>query len=211
MSNDPILSPLDLANLQSLGLFGPGTTPSSHRLHKRRVNRFSDEEYRDIPLSAPLSSQDAFFTIPATVISLETLTYVGLSSKKSKEIWKEWTTTSPLQAADPDDESNLTATFLSFILERTVNNTADAVTEDDLKWRNCLDECGINKDTQDAIMDPNPKLTYMRLSDSCLHWARDTIEMRYAGLGEIQRTSRMREVGLQEAASSYPIGSRGGG
>ncbi|KAM3079151.1 hypothetical protein ACMFMF_004078 [Clarireedia jacksonii] len=48
-------------------------------------------------------------------------------------------------------------------------------------------------------MDPHFK--YLRLSHSCLYWVKDTIEMRYAGLEEIQRTLREREMQLQRAAS----------
>ncbi|OBT63588.1 hypothetical protein VE03_07319 [Pseudogymnoascus sp. 23342-1-I1] len=140
MSNNPILSPilspLDAANLQTLGLLGPGTTPSSHRIHKRRVNGFSNEEYP----------------------------------------WVNWPSTSRRREIDPhdgNDGSRLPTTFLAFILECTVNNTPGALTEEDDDWRRCLDKCGINKTTQDAIMDPDPELTYIRLSDSCLHWIRD--------------------------------------
>ncbi|ELR04606.1 hypothetical protein VC83_04151 [Pseudogymnoascus destructans] len=210
MSNKSILAPFDAANLQNRGLLGPGNTTSSQRLHKRCLNRSSDEEHSDIPLSAPISSQNAFATIPAVLISLETLIYVGLSGQKANELWNQWTNWQrgpydPRRETDPDD-GGLTVTFHDFIIGWSVTNRADAVgDDDDHEWRKCLDACGIDAATQDAIMDPN--FTYLRRTNSCLYWAKDTIEMRYAGLEEIQRTSLTREAELKQAAPPIPSGS----
>lgn len=130
-------------------------------------------------LGRPLSSQ---------IVSLETLIYVGLSIAKAEELWNRWTNwppTSPRRETDPDDGFGSTVTFLDFIIGCSVENTVDTVAEDDLEWRECLDACGINTATQDAIMDP--KFRYVRRSNSCLHWARDTIEMRYKGMENLQQ------------------------
>lgn len=56
----------------------------------------------------------------------------------------------------------------------------------DVEW--LVDVCGLSVDTQDAIMDPH--FTYLRISNSCLSWVRDTIGMRYAGLHVVGRSSR---------------------
>ena len=71
----------------------------------------------------------------------------------------------------------------------------------------CLDECGIDAETQDAIMDP--AFSYLREGGgSCLFWVRDTVEMRFVGLEEVGRTSRGRGEKLRrEIATS--IGSGG--
>lgn len=68
----------------------------------------------------------------------------------------------------------------------------DAADESDSQWRACMNACGLSVDTQDAIMDP--RFTYLRLSTSCLSWVNGTVEMRYEGLHEIQKTSRFREM-----------------
>ncbi|KFY81740.1 hypothetical protein V500_11141 [Pseudogymnoascus sp. VKM F-4518 (FW-2643)] len=127
----------------------------------------------------PLSSQ---------IVSLETLIYVGLSSAKANELWDRWTNwspTGPRRETDPDDGFGLTVTFLDFIIGCSVEHTIDTVAEGNLEWRECLDACGINTATQDAIMEP--KFRKLRLSNSCLYWARDTIEMRYKGLENPQQ------------------------
>lgn len=59
--------------------------------------------------------------------------------------------------------------------------------------------CGIAVDVQNAIMDPSFK--YLCLSQSCLYWVNDTVQMRYAGLEDIQRTSRERAMQLQRMAT----------
>jgi len=67
-----ILAPLDSEDLRRRGLFVPGPTKYWHRLHKRRLNRHSDEEHRDIPLEVALGSpgsDDAFVDVPTTLIS----------------------------------------------------------------------------------------------------------------------------------------------
>jgi hypothetical protein len=80
--SETILAPLDADDLLSHGLLGASRITGFSRLHKRRLNRSSDEEHHDIPLDISLESpaaDNAFVTIPAVLISRETLLYVGLS------------------------------------------------------------------------------------------------------------------------------------
>ena len=208
-----IIAPLDATNLQAQGLLRQSSSFGSRRLHKRRLNRSSDEEHYHIPLQISQSSsamQNAFVTIPEALISRETLTHVGLSASKGDEIWGQWTdwpADGPRREIDADD-GGLQVSFPDFIIGRvTRGNKPDTIGESDTEWRECLDTCGIASDTQAAIMDPN--FTFLRLSRSCLDWVRDTIEMRYAGLQDIQRASRQREMKLQREASR-PGSSTGG-
>ncbi|KND87497.1 hypothetical protein TOPH_07846 [Tolypocladium ophioglossoides CBS 100239] len=197
MSESTILAPLDVANLASHGLLGPGRTTGSLRIHKRRLNASSDEEHHHIPLNISLESpaaRDAFATIPAVLISRETLVYVGLSEAKATELWDQWIN---WPASGPGD-GGLQVTFIDFITG-TLQNQVNTAEDDDLQWRARLNACGIAVNVQDAIMDPHFK--YLRLSESCLFWAKDTIEMRYAGLKDIQRLSCQREMELRRAAS----------
>ena len=211
MSESTILAPLDAANLLSHGLLSLSGTTGSCRLHKRRLNRSSDEEHRDIPLNISLESlaaDDAFAIIPTVLISRETLVYIGFSAAKAAEMWSEWTNWpafGPSRETDPED-GGLQVTFIDFFTG-AVEYRADTAEDNDVQWRACLDMCGISIDVQDAIMDPHFK--YPRLSQSCLYWAKDTIEMRYAGLEDIQRASREREMELRQAASR-PGGHQGG-
>jgi hypothetical protein len=212
-STRTILSPLDSVDLQSRGLLGPGRTTGSHRLHKRLLNRSSDEENHDIPLNIPLSSpaaDDAFAMIPVVLISYETLVYVGLSEAKATELWSQWTNwpaLGPPRETDLDDARYPSAvTFKDFIIA-SFENQVDAADDNAQQWRACLNACGIAVDVQDAIMDPRFK--YLCLSQSCLYWVNDTVKMRYAGLEDIQRSSRKREMELRRIATR-PGGNQGG-
>ncbi|KAK0724113.1 hypothetical protein B0H67DRAFT_631998 [Lasiosphaeris hirsuta] len=208
-----ILAPLDVSNLQAEGLLRQGTSVGSRRLHKRRLNRSSDEEHHGIPLEIPqneLAMQDAFATIPIYLISQETLKHVGLSASKADQLWSAWTnwpTDGPGRETDADD-GGLQVSFLDFITGRaTRSGIPDTTGGSDTEWYTCLNACGVNQKTQAAIMDPF--FNDVRLDRTCLDWVRDTIKMRYAGLQDIQRASREREMELQRAASRP--GPPGGG
>lgn len=231
MSEGLIIAPLDAANLLSHGLLTPGPTTGSCRIHKRRLNRSSDEEHSNLALPIPaasldpsdeehgnlalpilvesLDASDAFATIPTALISRETLTHVRLSEEKSAELWEiwiNWPAFGPGRETDIEDWG-FQITFIEFILGG-LENQIDATEDDDVQWRACLDACGIDTaGLQDGIMDPHFK--YIRLSASCLYWVKDSIEMRYAGLKEIQRSSREREMELQRMAAR-PSGHQGG-
>lgn len=163
---------MDSADLLNRGLLRPGRTTGYHRLHKRRLNRSSDEENQDIPLLVSLSSpaaDDAFAMIPVALISYETLDYVGLSEAKATKLWSQWTnwpSLGPRRETDPDD-GGLIVTFKDFIIG-SFENRVDATSDNAQQWRTCLNECGIAVDVQDAIMDPHFK--YLYLSQSCLCW-----------------------------------------
>lgn len=208
-----ILTPADAANLRKEGLlsYAEGTGSRRLRIHKRRLNNSSEEEHRHIPLNTPTSppfSDDAFATIPEDLISHETLLHLGLSEGKATEIWHRWTnwpTSGPRREIDADD-GGLQVTFIDYILG-ALENQIDVAEDDDAAWNACLSTCGIDVTVQGAIMDPAFK--YVRLSKSCLHWARDTVEMRYAGLEEIQRTSRERDAQMRRM-TSRPSGREGG-
>ncbi len=203
MSEHTILAPLDSADLLNRGLLGPGRSTGSHRLHKRRLNRSSDEENHHIPLNVSLSTpaaDDAFALIPVALISYETLVYVGLSEAKATELWSQWTNwpaEGPRRETDLDD-GGLIVTFKDFIIG-SFENRVDAADDDAEQWRACLNGCGIALDVQNAIMDPCFK--YLYLSQSCLYWVNDTVKMRYAGLEDIQRSSREREMQLRRIAT----------
>lgn len=134
---------------------------------------------------------DAVTMIPDTLISRETLVYVGFTEAKATELWSRWCNwpeTGPRREVDPDD-GGLQVSFLQFITG-TLRCQTDVWEDDDSQWRACLDACGIDPTVQDAIMDPAFK--YPRLSDTCIFWAIDTVEMRFAGLKDIQQISRER-------------------
>jgi hypothetical protein len=198
-----ILAPLDAANLQNFGLLRPAANSGSRRLHKRRLNRSSDEENEFTPLQIPPDSPeavDAFATIPEHLFSRETLIHIGLSEEKADELWDRWTNwpaDGPRREVDSDD-GGLEVSFLDMVIG-SIESKRDVLDDNDPQWRACMDACGIARNVQDAIMDHHFK--YIRLSNSCLYWVLDTIEMRYCGLQDIQRTSWAREMELQRMAS----------
>lgn len=52
--------------------------------------------------------------------------------------------------------------------------------DSDEEWSRSLDAYGINQDLKDAIMDL--VFSYLRLSQSCRHWIKDTMDMYYKWL-----------------------------
>jgi hypothetical protein len=213
MSNSTILSPLDSADLLDHGLLVSGSTPGTLRLHKRRLQSSSDEEHSHIPLNTPPSSpaalETSYATIPSVLISYQTLLYVGFSEKKANELWTQWSNWpphGPRRETDPnDDYYGVVVAFDEFFIS-SFKTQPDATDDNTEEWRLCLERCGMSVDVQDAIMDPH--FECIRLSNSCLYWIKDTLEMRYAGLLDIQKTSRQRQMQLQRAASR-PSGNQG--
>lgn len=193
-----ILGELDAVNLQNQGRLSPNDSRGTRRLHRRYLNRSSDEENQHIPLDVPMQSaaaNEAFVSIPEHLISQATLEYVGFSEAKAAAMWQQWTnwpSGGPLREVDSDD-GGLRMTFLDF-LTGPFNGSVDCSSENDQEWSRCMNDFGLNSQTQDAILDPRFK--YLRLSRSCAFWAKDTVEMRYAGLQDIQRASLERELAL---------------
>jgi hypothetical protein len=142
--------------------------------------------------------------IPTVLVSYETLLYVGLSEARATELWTRWSnwpTHGPRRETDSDDGYGLVVEFDDWILS-SFENRPDAADDSTEEWRACLERCGISSDLQDAIMDPH--FDYLRLSHSCIHWINDTVKMRYEGLIDIQKTSRVggQHVGLDIATGS---------
>ncbi|KAK4224182.1 hypothetical protein QBC38DRAFT_485965 [Podospora fimiseda] len=173
------------------------------RLHKRRLDRYSDVVHRNIPLRIPQGFwvvEDAFVTIPEALISRETLTYVGISTSKGDEVWRQWIhwpADGPRREIDRDDGGfEGRVSLYDFIIDCVAgDDKPDTIGESKTEWLQCLDTCGTAPDTEAAIMDPD--LTMLRNGGSCLYWVRDRIKMRYEELQEIQRTSRRRDMELR--------------
>ncbi len=198
-----ILSELDARNLEAQGLLYPGPSSGVKRIHKRRLNTSSEEEYSDISLqiepTAP-GAVDAFAIIPEVLFSLETLRYIGFSNNAAQAIWTKWVNwpqTGPRRETDPSDGGQ----YITFIDLATIRlqSCDDVHTDDDVQWRNCLAECGVSSSVQESIMDPAFK--DLRLSNSCVGWVDDTIRMRFAGLEEIRWASKQREMKLARDSS----------
>ncbi|KAI0148472.1 hypothetical protein GGR57DRAFT_241717 [Xylariaceae sp. FL1272] len=219
-SDNKIFSPLDAEHLQSEGLLSPPTSESPvsypsytegrvRRCHKRRLNRSSEEEYAHISIDVSYETpgaQEAFAPIPDELISKETLRYLGLSDAKATEIWSiwgSWPNYGPRRETDPDNDLPQVM-FLDFVLAQ-VDKVQEAWRDDDTEWFACLENCGVHTSLQEAIM--NPVYKSLRLSRGCRFWVKDTIEMRYAGLKEIQRASRERDQQIRRGA----VRSSGGG
>lgn len=207
IASGQVLATADANMLQLSGLLSPpNSTGGSRRIHKRRLNRSSDDEYSTISLSITHDSpqaHDAFTTIPVVLISRESLEYLGLSEQRSRELWEEWTSwpaTGPKREVDADD-GGLRVTFHDFILGH-FDNMQTAHGEDDDLWRQSLTSCGMSQDVQDAIMDPAFK--EIRSTANSMYWVKDTIDMRYAGLKDIQRASRARSMVQARGSGRHP-------
>lgn len=176
------------------------------------MNSSSDEEYAHIPLdgrSVSPNGAQAFAAVPAQLISRQTLEYIGLSSAKANEVWESWSNwpaSGPRREVDADNGLPCVI-FRDFVLSPLYNHT-DAWKDDDEQWHACMNICGISDSLQAAIMDPGFK--ELRMKESCRHWIKDTLEIRLAGLMEIQRASREREMGIRRA-TNRPVTYGGNG
>ncbi|TQV91469.1 hypothetical protein V2A60_008885 [Cordyceps javanica] len=198
--SNKIFGPLDEQDLLDRGLLGPVLPDGRRRLHLRLVNGSSDETFRSIPLDVPLDSpeaDDAFTTIPTHIISRATLIHVGFTAAKAAEIWERWTNwpdDSPPREIDPPSWA-APMTFIDF-MSGAIGELRDTWDTDNQKWIDCMNFYGMNREFQDAILDP--VYDDHRLRETCATWIKDTIEIRYENLYEVQKTSLARETVLIE-------------
>lgn len=210
----PILAELDVQNLQSYGLVSHARPDGTRRLHKRRLTPSSDEENFRIPLDISLESpaaDDAFATIPDVLISHATLVHIGFSQSTADKVWQDWinwgkSLKDPVRETDEDPGYGLVMTFDDYFTG-AFDTGVDTWSDQDSEWFDCLDDYGLAVEAQSAIMDP--RFRELRLTNTCSFWAKDMVEMRFAGLRDIQKASRVREMAIKRAAKR-PGGSSSG-
>ncbi|KAJ5343872.1 uncharacterized protein MYU51_002241 [Penicillium brevicompactum] len=196
----PVLAPGDAAALQTSGLASPPSSEGTRRIHKRRLNRSSDEEESHLPLT-PVSMDSmpgCFVTIPEDLISFATLKYLGYNHDMAMRIWHRWTNWSPGPINRECDDPENGIPFIE-VAEGNLDHAPDTSDEDDLAWLQCLTQYGMDTEFTNAIMDS--KFRQIRLTQSCKFWAQDTIKLRYRALVEVQEASRERERQTQREAS----------
>jgi hypothetical protein len=204
-----ILAPADADNLVASGLASPVSSHGTRSVHKRRLNRSSDEENSDIPLTPPSSfassppaavAVENFSTIPEILVSLATLQHLGFTKTAAEQIWDRWTNWPPGAPGRFGKDPNGQITFLEVALGHlTVGRSVDIWDDDTQKWHHCMTTCGIDVATQEAIM--LPMYRKIRLGGSCIFWLKDTVALRYRGLVAVQAASRERAMAIQRTAT----------
>ncbi|KXG50745.1 uncharacterized protein PGRI_045120 [Penicillium griseofulvum] len=204
-----ILAPDDAVILQESGLISPLLPDGTRRIHKRRLNRSSDEEEEHLSLSpfslssvsqSPVwstSSSESFVSIPEHLISLVTLEHLGYNSQTATRIWDHWTSWPPGEPKRESDDIYHGVPFID-VAEGYIRNFSDTCEDNDATWFHCMNQYGINTELQQAIMDP--KFRHIRLIGTCKFWVRDTLKLRYRGLQAIQQTSRERDMASRREA-----------
>ncbi|KAL6886376.1 hypothetical protein HDV57DRAFT_508543 [Trichoderma longibrachiatum] len=144
-------------------------------------------------------------SIPKEPVSLATIKYLGYTDDAAADIWRRWAARFP--TGQPQElEFSLGKPFIDAIVEfSSCRYEIDTDDNDDFKWLECMDQCGINRSTQAAIMDPVYKR--LRLTRSCLNWLRDTMELRYRALKEVLE-ARGRDHNKARGAAMAPGVSR---
>ncbi|KAL6872961.1 hypothetical protein J3F83DRAFT_594552 [Trichoderma novae-zelandiae] len=127
---------------------------------------------------------------PATLlakdlISRATIKYLGFNDEAAAYIWAD-VPEGLLRHMSTDADDWWTRSFIDLVIEYLYLsgqklNTCD---DDDWRWRQCMDRCGINRETRAAIMDP--AFREIRRTQSCLYWLRDTMELRFQALLDIR-------------------------
>ncbi|KAI0882819.1 uncharacterized protein GGS22DRAFT_195545 [Annulohypoxylon maeteangense] len=180
-----ILTRKDAEYLIASGLLSPTSNDDTQMIHKRRLNRWSDEEYSDLPLDAfsSATSSTQFYNIPKDLISLATLRHLGFNNETAAYIWGQW------------EKKRGTITLIDFATNHVKNKRVkDAFEDRDQDWHDFMNDCGISVEVQKHIMDP--VFQDIRMSESCLFWVTDTMELRYRGLEEVKKTSYWRAATL---------------
>lgn len=110
------------------------------------------------------------------LVSRETLVSVGYSDDMAVFLLNEYNN----YMANPIDEvetEDIPDDFLDFILKR-LRRDEDTWSERRKDWRCTLNSYGMSSEFEAAMMDP--AFDYLRTSESCRHWTKETITMRYA-------------------------------
>lgn len=204
----PILSPGDALVLAGAGLLRSAGRDGWQQLHKRRVTWL---QWTNIPAidSVPLDSRadNAFLPIPDTLISRETLSYVGYDEAKADELWGRWSRWSPSEVSEAghlrreiDEETGGlgdmdAVTFEDFIVLRG-SDIPDTMSEGDAGWTTALAALGLTPSAQADIL--NTAINTQGLGRSARWWARDLVRMRYGSLRDMRRASRQREATLTD-------------
>ncbi|PSR81950.1 hypothetical protein BD289DRAFT_27632 [Coniella lustricola] len=209
--DNQIISDEDAETLLSAGLLSflsdSSAISGKIRIHRRCLNRCSEEEYGHVPLPTDLPSapgtvadddNDTFAVIPAHLTSYETILYLGFTESMARDIWTRWVSMTGVPNEHDNEARDMQRdidegliTFLDIIIG-TFRPKPDHASDDDSQWFASMREWGLDNPTQAAIMEP--AFRYIRLSQSCKHWVRDTMETRYAGLKDIQKASRQRDM-----------------
>ncbi|CAG7940323.1 unnamed protein product [Penicillium salamii] len=187
-----VLAPGDAATLQDSGLASPPYSDGTRRIHKRRLNRSSDEDDGHLPLT-PISmdsGSDCFVSIPEDLTSLATLEYIGYNRQTAVSIWQRWNNWPAGIIKRQCDDFENGIPFIE-IAEAYLETQPDTCDENDSAWLECLDRYGMSNEFTSAIMDT--KFRHIRLTETCQFWAIDTLKLRYRALEEVQEASRQRE------------------
>ncbi|OTA04021.1 hypothetical protein A9Z42_0045580 [Trichoderma parareesei] len=141
------------------------------------------------------SSPQQLPVLPKDLVSIDTLEYLGFDEETAEFIWAD-RIKELVRAHATKPDGNLSTAFMSQVVEHVydfghVSNTCD----DNLRlWHQCLNHCGLDRQTKAAIMDPVFKK--IRLTQTCLHWVRNTIELRFKALQDLRAA---------DAAASVPL------
>ncbi|KGO74640.1 hypothetical protein PITC_084160 [Penicillium italicum] len=190
----------DAVALQNSGLASPPLSDGTRRIHKRRLNRSSDEEEQHLPLipESISSSSDSFVSVPDHLVSFAALEHLGYDSETATRIWDYWTNWPPVGPKRKTDDIYHGVPFID-VVEGHLDNSPDTCEENDAEWFRCMDLYGINRELQESIMDP--KFRSIRLTESCKFWVWDTFHLRNRALQAVQEASRERDMASQREAS----------
>ncbi|KAI3226004.1 hypothetical protein DTO012A9_5764 [Penicillium roqueforti] len=129
-----ILTPDDAVNLQASGLASPPLYDGTRRIHKRRLNRSSDEEEQHLPLTltSTASRSDSFVGIPEDLISVATLEHLGYKLETAARIWDYWTNWLSGEPRRETDDIYHGVPFIE-VAKGYVNHCIDTCEDDDAR------------------------------------------------------------------------------
>lgn len=122
---------------------------------------------------------------------------MGFSEEKAETVWNLWCDfpNKPPLPADGLETKEMQKVWWDFCTRELDTDEKEPSGDSDEEWRRSLDAYGIKQQLKDAIMDP--EFSYLRLSQSCRHWIKDTMDIHYK--------SAQRRMFDSERASSTQI------
>lgn len=128
---------------------------------------------------------------PVRIMSAEALFYLGFTWERSVELWTQWDAQAICNggwrpswnwdvhrpAVSAYATRTLMASFRNIFANALEGHGTAEATEDDDKWRECMDKYGINQPCQDILL--GYKYIHMRWQFDCVKVLRDVMEDKF--------------------------------
>ncbi|CAN8098057.1 unnamed protein product [Discula destructiva] len=178
----------ELQVLEQAGIFKGTPSDGKRKVSARLLSPFDSDSYGSLSSSSSGASSaslrlkgfispsfDKDFELPMDQESVAALTFMGFTQTTAQEIYQRW-------ATRPDPEQ-----YPYSFLEHAVGQFEHR-NQGDLSHADFMTKIGLNKEFQDAIMDP--RFASIFGTETLKFWIKDTLTSRYHTIAYLQRRCR---------------------